>query len=135
MPLAKKTNVRMGEIAVADVEGVLCTLLGSCVGVILYDRSNSIGGLAHVVLPDSRGKSELPGKYVDTAIPELLRQLDEAGTNRRSLRARLAGAPTCSTPEPMEPWAARIWRQLKNYSNRSGSPFSAGTAAAIRDGV
>ena len=30
--------------------------------------SARLGGLAHVVLPDSRGTLEQPGKYADTAI-------------------------------------------------------------------
>ena len=53
----------------------LRTLLGSCLGVALYDRRLKLGGLAHVVLPYSPGQIELPGKYADTAIPELLRQM------------------------------------------------------------
>jgi len=53
----------------------LRTLLGSCLGVALYDRRLKLGGLAHVVLPYSPGQVELPGKYADTAIPELLRQM------------------------------------------------------------
>jgi|LakMenEpi03Aug12_release.lakeMendotaPanAssembly.Ray.scaffolds.fasta_scaffold394541_2 chemotaxis protein CheD len=65
----------MGELAVCQKGECLRTLLGSCLGVALYDRRLKLGGLAHVVLPYSPGQIELPGKYADTAIPELLRQM------------------------------------------------------------
>jgi chemotaxis protein CheD len=65
----------MGELAVCQKGECLRTLLGSCLGVALYDRRLKLGGLVHVVLPQSPGPSELPGKYADTAIPELLRQM------------------------------------------------------------
>ena len=31
-------SIRMGEMAVAREDGVLRTLLGSCIGLALYDR-------------------------------------------------------------------------------------------------
>jgi chemotaxis protein CheD len=65
----------MGELAVCQKGDGLRTLLGSCLGVALYDRRLKLGGLAHVVLPYASGNVELPGKYADTAIPELLRQM------------------------------------------------------------
>ena len=81
----------MGEMAVAMNEGVLLTLLGSCVGVALYDRKRKVGGLAHIVLPKSREPVELPGKFVDTAIPALLAEMKGlAGESIRPV-AKLAG--------------------------------------------
>lgn len=67
--------------------------LGSCVGVALYDRRRKIGGLAHVMLPDSkqaRGSVKL-AKYADTAIPELVRQMEALGAMRWDIVAKLAG--------------------------------------------
>ncbi len=84
-------QVRMGEIAVATSEGVLRTLLGSCIGLVLYDRQARAGGLAHVVLPDSQGRTDQPGKYVDTAVPELIRQIESAARGKLRLTARFAG--------------------------------------------
>ena len=53
-------SIRMGEMAVAINDGVLRTLLGSCIGLVLYDRKRKVGGLAHVVLPESRGETDRP---------------------------------------------------------------------------
>ncbi len=84
-------TVRMGEIALATGGETIRTLLGSCIGIALHDSRSKIGGLAHVVLPSSRGHSGPPGKFVDTAIPELIRLLDECGGEWRNLTAKIAG--------------------------------------------
>lgn len=84
-------SIRMGQMAVATQGQQLRSLLGSCVGIALYDRQLGVGGLAHVVLPYSQGKTALPGKYVDTAIPTLVAQLQQLVSQRLRLEAKLAG--------------------------------------------
>ena len=51
--------VTMGKWAVAPAPTLIRTLLGSCVGVVLYDRLAKMGGVAHLVLPDSRGDTSM----------------------------------------------------------------------------
>ncbi|WP_315852081.1 chemotaxis protein CheD [Tautonia rosea] len=68
-------SVLIGQWAVARAPTTMRTLLGSCVAIILHDRAARIGGLAHIVLPDSRGREDGLGKYVDTAVPALLGDL------------------------------------------------------------
>ncbi len=68
-------SIRMGDWAVAKDNGVLRTYLGSCIGLALYDSTHRVAGLAHVVLPRSQGETDLPGKFVDTAVPVLLREM------------------------------------------------------------
>lgn len=67
--------------------------LGSCVGIALYDGIKKIGGLAHIMLPDSRQFSNVinPGKFADLAIPILLKEMEGMGANRRSITARISG--------------------------------------------
>jgi chemotaxis protein CheD len=85
-------NVRMGEIAVARDEGSLRTLLGSCLGVALYDRRLKAAALAHIVLPESRGQRENLGKFADTAIPEMIRLLTALFRDQPlKLTAKIAG--------------------------------------------
>ncbi len=87
----KEASIRMGEMAVHAEGGVLHTLLGSCVGVALYDRRLRVGGLAHIVLPQARGTPEKPGKFVDTAIPALVQQMESLVREPLRLSARIAG--------------------------------------------
>lgn len=84
-------KVGIGELCVVRGTGILRTLLGSCIGLVLHDRKNGIGGLVHIVLPASSGVDQSPGKYADTAVPELIRLIEIAGGKLRNLSARLAG--------------------------------------------
>ena len=85
------STIRMGEVSVAQDGAELRTLLGSCIGLALYDRRQKIGGLAHIVLPQSRGNTDRPGKFVDTAIPELIRKMEELGSGKLRIVAKMAG--------------------------------------------
>ena len=67
--------------------------LGSCVGIALRDPVTKIGGLAHIMLPDSttiRNNSNIP-KFADTGIEELVKQGTRKGANRSRLVAKIAG--------------------------------------------
>lgn len=84
--------VAIGEIGVARLGGTLRTFLGSCIGVSLHDRRLRVAALAHVVLPAAQGKDGPPGRFADTAVPEMIRLLrDLVGGQRLALEAKLVG--------------------------------------------
>lgn len=89
-------KVGMADLKVSrnNEEILKTTGLGSCVGITLYDSSAGVGGMAHIMLPDSgiarEGNFNL-AKYADTAIPELIKQMSAIGANERRLIAKLAG--------------------------------------------
>lgn len=88
------TKVGMADLKAVAEGGLRTSGLGSCVGVTLYDVKNKIAGMAHVMLPSSEiardGKIN-PAKYTDTAIPELIRRMEQLGAAVRYLEAKLAG--------------------------------------------
>ena len=84
-------SIRMGEWAVAKDNGVLRTLLGSCIGLALYDGNHKVAGLAHVVLPRSSGETDVPGKFVDTAVPLLLQEMKRLVGRTITPTARIVG--------------------------------------------
>jgi chemotaxis protein CheD len=89
-------NVRMGELKVSAQAGDELAIvgLGSCIALALCDRGAGVAGLAHVVLPacpDAGTGVEAPGKYADTAVPELVAALVAAGARKRRLQAVLIG--------------------------------------------
>jgi len=67
------------------------SVLGSCVGVTLVDRRAKIGGMVHVILPDSTEGSGDPGKFADTAVELLLESMLNAGATRGRICAKIAG--------------------------------------------
>lgn len=87
-------NVGVAEYFVTHNPHVLASFgLGSCVGVALYDERKKIGGLAHIMLPDSKAitKRGGAGRYADTAIEAMVEEMERLGSNRRDIRARIAG--------------------------------------------
>ncbi|GAB4174151.1 MAG: chemotaxis protein CheD [Geothermobacteraceae bacterium] len=95
--MSQKVRVRIGEIRIGAAPDILiCSGLGSCLGVALYDPEVRIGGLAHVLLPGDAGEETRlrPGKYAVSAVPMLLERLADAGADRARLFARLVGGAT-----------------------------------------
>ncbi|MBP2132988.1 chemotaxis protein CheD [Methanomicrobium sp. W14] len=89
-PKEKGINVGIGEYHVG--ESLMTSIgLGSCVAVVLHDSRRSTGAVAHVMLPESNGKSDRPGKFADTAIPALFDELIKLGSNKRDITAKIAG--------------------------------------------
>jgi chemotaxis protein CheD len=98
-------SVAIGQWSVAAAPAVLRTLLGSCVGVVLYDRVAKLGGLAHVVLPSARGAPvDHPGKYADTAILGMITDFEQqlGGKARTRLTAKLVGGANMFQTESTE---------------------------------
>ncbi len=80
--MAEVIRVGMAELKVGKSPDKIITLgLGSCVGVCAYDSTSKIGGLAHIMLPDSSlGVSPInQAKFADTAIPLLIQELENLG--------------------------------------------------------
>lgn len=87
-------RIGISEYRVARAPAVLVAYgLGSCLGIILDDRKNCVGGMAHTLLPASRPESPeaRQAKYVDTAIQALVDELLQLGAGRENLTARLVG--------------------------------------------
>jgi len=81
----------MGQIVAGKTSQRMRALLGSCSGVALYHPGRKTGILAHVVLPESAGRDGSPGKFADTAVPQMLAILREQGMPAYGLTAKLAG--------------------------------------------
>lgn len=92
--MSEVIKVGMADLAVCVSPNSVTTLgLGSCVGIALRDPVTKIGGLAHIMLPDStkiKNNSNIP-KFADTGIEELVRLMVKQGANRANLVAKIAG--------------------------------------------
>ena len=79
----------------SDPDEVLVTYaLGSCLGITLHDPGKCVGGMLHIMLPDSKLHSRStvrPAMFLDTGLPLLLKTMEEAGADRGALRCKVFG--------------------------------------------
>lgn len=95
MPELKSYYVSSGSFFVGQTQPLkLKAVLGTCVGVAVYDPHAGVGGMAHLLLPEpliAGAEIAQEAKYACTGLPAFLAALEENGANRRRLRAVLAG--------------------------------------------
>lgn len=86
-------KVGMADMKAAKApQRLLTSGLGSCIGICLYDPWSKVGGMAHIMLPDSTmAKVKNNAKFADSAIPELMRQMQLLGAVRKRITAKIAG--------------------------------------------
>lgn len=72
---------------------ILRAFLGTCVGVAIYDETTRVGGLIHILLPESAipGSTFQVEKYARTGIPKFLDALYAKGASREHMKAAIAG--------------------------------------------
>ncbi|MTI80171.1 MAG: chemotaxis protein CheD [Firmicutes bacterium] len=90
----KEIQVGIADYKVAVSPNKIITLgLGSCVGIALYDPMTKVGGLLHIMLPDSTQFKNVtkPAKFADLGIPQMIRELERKGALKNRLQAKLAG--------------------------------------------
>ena len=80
-----------GQVFVSAEAKSIVTILGSCVGVCIWDAVNRIGGATHFLLPNWDGTGLASPRYGNVAVSILLQKLLEAGANRAQLRAKVFG--------------------------------------------
>ncbi|WP_425447460.1 chemotaxis protein CheD [Dethiothermospora halolimnae] len=92
--MMKSIKVGMADLAATSSPGKLITLgLGSCVGIVLYDKFKKVAGLAHIMLPSSLEikNNSNKAKFADTAIDILIEEMLSLGARKRSISAKIAG--------------------------------------------
>ena len=75
-------------------DGVTTLGLGSCVGIAIRDPVTKIGGLAHIMLPDS---TTIRNSSQNIGIDELVRQMEKLGAKKARMVAKIAGGATMFT--------------------------------------
>ena len=92
--MADLIKVGMADYKVGRAPSTLISYgLGSCIGVSLYDPQAKVGGLLHIMLPDSTQSraSENPAKFADTGVPLMLKDVLALGASKSRLVAKMAG--------------------------------------------
>ena len=90
----KQIKVLIGQVSLTRHPNVLSSVLGSCIGLVIFDDGIGLAGMAHVLLPNSNGKpppNGLPGKFADHAVSCLIEGLKKHGARPSALKAKVAG--------------------------------------------
>jgi chemotaxis protein CheD len=98
--------------------------LGSCLGVTAYDSERKVGGLLHLMLPDSaihpEKAAETPWMFVDTGIPQFFRAVCNLGAERQRLTIKVAGGAQLLDPQGIFNIGERNYRALKTLLLKNG---------------
>lgn len=87
-----RITVGVGNVAVSNQKGheTVTHSLGSCLGVIIYDPVAAVGGLLHLMLPDSNLNLERarkqPAVFADTDLPVLFKSAYGLGVKKGRMR-------------------------------------------------
>jgi chemotaxis protein CheD len=115
--------VGMAELRIAQPPDKLAVYgVGSCVIVAMYDPKTRIGGLVHVMLPDSTVISQdriNPRKFADTAVPLLFQTLSHAGIFKSNVWVKMVGG-------------AEMFPPTEDYSDSIGQKNATAVEAAVK---
>ncbi|MDR2906264.1 MAG: chemotaxis protein CheD [Helicobacteraceae bacterium] len=87
----KRKFINVGEIYVSKEPMEIATVLGSCVGIALYDRVEKIGALNHYLLPLWNGNGLQSPKFGNISIPKMIEQALRAGASIQNMEAKIFG--------------------------------------------
>ncbi len=80
-----------GQLHVSREPSQICTILGSCVSICLWEKRRLAGGMNHFLLPASREGEPASLRFADVATKTLLEKLLALGCRPRNLRAKIFG--------------------------------------------
>jgi chemotaxis protein CheD len=89
--LLPESYLHPGQLHVTADAMLLKMILGSCVGVFLFDPILRIGGVAHYLLPQWDGTGVASPRYGDVALKNLLLRMNELGARTTNLQAKIFG--------------------------------------------
>ena len=88
---ARTIYVSQGEIAVEGSPDVVITaVLGSCIAVCLHDPKARVGGMNHILVPETGGDLHAEGAAVN-AMEMLINAMIKAGAQKRNFVAKMFG--------------------------------------------
>ncbi|MCA1987918.1 MAG: chemotaxis protein CheD [Desulfarculus sp.] len=95
--MGPRITVGVGDLAVSNQKGyeIVTHSLGSCIGVLVHDPSAGVGGLLHLMLPESSLNPERarqqPAVFADTGLPLLFKSAYDLGAKKGRMRVVVVG--------------------------------------------
>lgn len=122
----QKVIVGIADLAVSNNTTVtLATYsLGSCIGVTIYDPVARVGGLVHVMLPDSKIDADKaarqPAMFMDSGVPALFRAAYQLKAEKYRVQICVAGGAQVMDSSGFFSIGKRNYEVLKNILNQHG---------------
>ena len=98
MSLQSTEPVDLGELKVTNQKFTIYTVdnIGTSVALLIYDPLNNVGGVAHIVLPESslapvQTPEQAPAKFADLAVPALFTEFEAQGGSKRAAMVKIVG--------------------------------------------
>ncbi|MBI2031908.1 MAG: chemotaxis protein CheD [Candidatus Levybacteria bacterium] len=94
---SNKIVVKISDFAIGHDPQVLTTQgIGSCIAICLYEKEKKIGALAHIMLPQtvripSDGTQTNPLRFVNSALPVVISELEKVGVDKEKVSAKIIG--------------------------------------------
>ena len=125
-PPRKTLVVGVADLVVSnDASAEIVTYsLGSCLGLTIYDPVKKIGGLLHLMLPDSKIDAakavSAPFMFVDTGVPRLFHGAYNLGADRSRLVVKVAGGAQLLDQQGIFNIGARNFEALEKLLAQNG---------------
>lgn len=84
-----KVYLKPGQLAVTGTPTVVSTVLGSCVSMVFFSPSHSIGAITHAMLPYGTQSGDF--KYVNQSFRYIIDMFDHFRVPRNSILVKLFG--------------------------------------------
>ena len=121
-----KHNVGIADMKIGtNKDDVLVThALGSCLGITVYDPVAMVGGLLHVMLPQSSmdpvKAKKRPFMFVDTGVPRLFLDCYKKGARKERLIVKVAGGSCANCEEDFFQIGKRNFIMLRKLLWKNG---------------
>lgn len=122
----QRVVIGVGDQAVSNNANVVLSTyaLGSCVGVVMFDRQTSVGGILHVMLPEAKispdkAKAQ-PAMFADSGLVHFFRAIQAMGGNTRRSKLLIAGGASVLSSSDLFKIGDRNAAQVKAILSRSG---------------
>ena len=125
-PPRKSLVVGVADMVVSNDAGaeLVTYSLGSCLGITVYDPVKKVGGLLHIMLPDSKinalKAAQVPFMFVDTGVPRLFQAAYNLGAERSRLAITVAGGAQLLDEQGVFNIGLRNFESLKGLLARNG---------------
>jgi chemotaxis protein CheD len=80
-----------GQVLITTVPSYICTVLGSCVSVCLWDNELKMAGMNHYLMPGSPDSSSVNTSHGFSSIKMLIRAMINRGSVTETLEAKVFG--------------------------------------------